>query len=492
MAATRQGRLFHFENFNLDALLALARELRGRPCSCDTSQVPKSGTLNSVIFISFDDGIEWVFRSPSIYAGTTFTEESASKILVSEAATMKYLRAHCSAPVPEYSGTKDNDIGVPYILQSKAAGRCLAEYDWADNSSQPWQYEYCQKLLPISDQGRQKIMSQLGTIMSSLSEVRFGQIGSIFEDHQGKFSVGECLSPVLIWQWRDTIEEAIYRGPFCEDKLYFNSLISAMISHAKELTMVTRAFFASVPSTHEYPTRASFGTASRRWNDFVTIGGKLEDSRNRLDYCIAGQFLYDMIPYFSTPANGNLFVDDDLNITCIIDWTSTTTCPIIELLSTPGLAGPTLPPSSSLVAAFRSSFDAGATNIDASDWKKADAIWYFTRLVRLLSKEDYKLFKSLYDLLVDYASLFQAQAELEANKQLLAELREEDESEAEKKGLEDAEFHMTKEKKRLSALAVARKLTLMSEMNPGFVADAKLWRWIEDALCSDKNPEQPI
>lgn len=32
------------------------------------------------------------------------------------------------------------------------------------------------------------------------------------------------------------------------------------------------------------------------------------------------------------------------------------------------------------------------------------------------------------------------------------------------------------------ALSVATKLTLMSEMNPNFIADKRLWSWIEAAL----------
>lgn len=34
----------------------------------------------------------------------------------------------------------------------------------------------------------------------------------------------------------------------------------------------------------------------------------------------------------------------------------------------------------------------------------------------------------------------------------------------------------------MDRLAVARKLTVMSEMNPGFIRDRRLWRWIEGAL----------
>jgi hypothetical protein len=31
------------------------------------------------------------------------------------------------------------------------------------------------------------------------------------------------------------------------------------------------------------------------------------------------------------------------------------------------------------------------------------------------------------------------------------------------------------------AIAVARRLTLMSEMNLAFLADHRLWRWVEEA-----------
>ncbi|KAI5859410.1 kinase-like domain-containing protein [Durotheca rogersii] len=502
-----QEKIFCYAKFNVDALLALAEKLRGRPCTCDVSKPPKAGSLNWVIFVSFDDGIDWVFRSPRTGPSTILTDETASKMLVSEASTLKYLRAHCSIPVPEvysYSGSKDNDVGVPYILQSKASGRALSDYDWADCSREPSGYKLPWPLLPLSDHDRQNIMRQLGAIMSRLSEIRFEQIGSIFEDRHGNFSIGECLSPSLLWQWRDSIEEAIDRGPFSEEGQYLNSLISAFTSHAKELYLTPHTFFAPIPDSLDYPTWDSYRAAARRWNDFVAIGNKIESSKNRLSYCIAGQFLHNMIPHLSSTANGgftlshpdlhsgNIFVDEDLNITCIIDWGSATSGPITELLTTPGLAGSASPPSRSQITAFRSCFNLGVPKIDPDVWKKADRMWYFSRLVRLLSKQDYNLFKTLYELVyeiedegavgsVDYARLFHEQAQQEGNKQLFAKLREDDASEEEVKEREEAAFRLEK-KKKSNSLAVARKLTLMSEMNPGFVADKRLWRWIGDAL----------
>lgn len=93
-------KIFRWAKFNLEALLFLAEKLRGQSCTCDESKTPKSGSLNWVIFITFDDGLEWVFRSPR-YDTHMFSEETASKILISEASTLKYLEAHCQIPVPK-------------------------------------------------------------------------------------------------------------------------------------------------------------------------------------------------------------------------------------------------------------------------------------------------------------------------------------------------------------------------------------------------------
>lgn len=93
--------IFRYADFNLDALLALAEKLRGVPCKCDVSAPPEFGSLNWVVFVSFDDDIDWVFRSPRIEEPLHLTDETASKMLQSEVTTLKYLKAHTSIPIPE-------------------------------------------------------------------------------------------------------------------------------------------------------------------------------------------------------------------------------------------------------------------------------------------------------------------------------------------------------------------------------------------------------
>lgn len=93
------ANVFFHATFDVQALLRLAGRLRNRPCTCDLSKKPSSGSLNWAIILSFDDGVEWIFRSPRTFY--SIDEESAGILLASEAATLKYIRNKSSIPVPE-------------------------------------------------------------------------------------------------------------------------------------------------------------------------------------------------------------------------------------------------------------------------------------------------------------------------------------------------------------------------------------------------------
>lgn len=93
--------VFTYAKFDLNALLRRAEQLRNIPCSYDPSIPPKDGSHNWVIFLMFEDGVEWVFRSPRQSHDTCILPESTAKLLESEVATMKYIRLNSSIPVPE-------------------------------------------------------------------------------------------------------------------------------------------------------------------------------------------------------------------------------------------------------------------------------------------------------------------------------------------------------------------------------------------------------
>ncbi|KAF5550716.1 kinase-like domain-containing protein [Fusarium mexicanum] len=468
-----QDKIYYFATFNLQALLSLAEQRRGQPCTCDITQMPKCGSLNWVIFICFPDGVEWAFRSPKSGVDSLYSDETASRILVSEASTLLYLKANTSIPVPQvfsYSGSKNTDIGIPYILQSKATGRSLGSYAW------------------------------------SPPRHRFDKIGSLFQDGDSGYAVGECLSPSLTWQDRDSLE--LDRGPFKTEHDYFVSLVSAFTSHAKELSLTPHVFFAPVPDMGDYESLSSYQKASRRWSDFVAIGQKIEHSKNILFYCIVGQFLSEMIPDLaSNAANGftishpdlhigNIYVDENFNITSIIDWSSASIGPVSETLAAPPLGSSAVSPYGFLYHAYRASFireaiKTGQEVPNVSLWKTSERMWYFSRLTRLLSKNDHQLFERLFRLTFGMDAcmgrekeilwLFDERAIRKENVKLLAILQEDDLSTEELLEKERACFP-PKRTVNKDSIAVARKLTLMSEMNPLFLADHRLWKWIDKCL----------
>ncbi|KAK7417574.1 hypothetical protein QQZ08_011579 [Neonectria magnoliae] len=410
--------------------------------------------------------------------------EFAKLLLASEAATLKYIRTHTSIPVPEvfqYSSSSNNNIGVPYILMSKASGQKLSTFNW------PWftlemPSRRQNSLLPLTTEGGEKVMRQLGAIAAELSQVRFNTIGSLFEDEDG-YTIKGCLSPSHTCYGRDSL--TIDRGPFDKESDYHKSLVSANVLHAKTLPMDTHCFFAPLPVPDDYSKWSDYKFSTNRWNDFMTIDDKINSGKNRLDYCIASQLAQDMIPsllsqsypfgfplrHFDLSVN-NIFVDEDMNITCVIDWAFSSSVPFVELLTTPGMPYPRELPDQSLVTSYRVGYE--QTSAQKPSWEDTEKVWHFQRLLCMDSLQDYSHFQRLYSLvakeeLPNIPVLFQ-----DARKAASLELLEiPSNNRAEK-------YFSTKS--TTNREAVARKLTVMMQLNKSFVADRKLWQWLVDAL----------
>lgn len=95
------SRVFRYATFDVDALCRVASSLRqGRSCSCDVTQMPADGRLYWAAFVVFNDGVEWVFRSPR-YEGAIRSTDSIRMLLASEAATLNYIKSHSDISVPE-------------------------------------------------------------------------------------------------------------------------------------------------------------------------------------------------------------------------------------------------------------------------------------------------------------------------------------------------------------------------------------------------------
>ena len=93
--------VFQYGKFDVASLCRLASKLRGGcSCLCDEAQSPACGSFNWTVQISFHDGVEWILRSPR-NDGAIQSKETNSSLLASEAATLKYIRANSTIPVPQ-------------------------------------------------------------------------------------------------------------------------------------------------------------------------------------------------------------------------------------------------------------------------------------------------------------------------------------------------------------------------------------------------------
>ncbi|EXK23601.1 hypothetical protein FOMG_19638 [Fusarium oxysporum f. sp. melonis 26406] len=410
-------------SLDLEAVARLARDLRKKPCSCDPSQIPLSGSFNWVFIISFDDGVKWIFRTPRKEPfGTRLPDELVSDLIASEVATMKYISQHSTIPVPsvyDYSCTTSNDVGVPYILMSQAKGTSLASWSWRNG---PHPLRMYNNRETISHKAQEKVMAELGKISSQLLRLQFDQIGSLFEE-DGRFVTKHSLNPAFHFQDRYSLSQ-IKRGPFPNDEVFYRSLLDTFLVHVQDLDMSHHCFRAPVPTEREFDNPETYRRATDLWNDFVTIGLKLDSSENRFDYLAAGKALEGAIPSLATTNHpevtecfgrgfaishpdlsiNNIFVDEEYNITCIIDWSFASTAPIPQLLITPGMPHPRDQPSASATASFRTSFmdHMGVTNGASSVlWSYAERIWHFIRWVNMDSLCDFQHFSALYGLIKD-------------------------------------------------------------------------------------------
>ncbi|KAJ5799547.1 uncharacterized protein N7518_001615 [Penicillium psychrosexuale] len=503
--------LFEYSEFDVAALCHLASKIRREiACTCDLNQRPRRGGFNWAVFVLFEDGVEWVLRSP-VQNHPELSHASAAKLLSSEAATLKYLKIYTDIPVPDvysYCAYPDNPLRIPYILMSKAEGKTL-ETMWGGN-------DLHNRLDSIEIN---KVMSQLGHITWKLAQVRFPQIGSLFEEN-GSFVIGQCLSRGHIQHKRHSLR-GIPRGPFTKENEFYLSLIAALIKHAAKLPLVHHCFAAPIPSRNDYPNTDLWHAAWDLWSQFVTIGHKIEGAANRVDYTIAADALTHLISQYKGNWHGvtfpstfalchpdlstsNIFVDDQYNITCIIDWAFATTVPLPLLLLPPGFPRSRHKLDERFCLGFIDGFKDAALNVQRNPVglsvpkaiqcvENSEFAWCLTRLLAFDSTDDLSLFRTMWESVVlsnqKLESYFFSQRTLPHFRDLHERIRLDDFS----------EVHIQKSKTDLFTkpltfeLSLARHLTMVSDWGFNydplkcaglrdtgqiFITDRRLWRWV--------------
>ncbi|CZS88451.1 uncharacterized protein RCO7_04372 [Rhynchosporium graminicola] len=389
-----------------------------------------------------------------------------------------------------YCTSAMNTIEVIYMITTRAPGysigsKCLWK-PYAEDIKLPRNPLPC---LPTA--AKEKIMRQLGFFTSKILQSPFEEIGSLFE-RKGKVRIGRCLSRTLTWFGRDLCGE-IARGPFTNDKDYYDSVLSALQYHAEQLPLSHHLFLAPVPKAKDFETTSDYKSAAQQWNDFATIDQKIDSSKNRLDYIAMAHLMRDIIPSISIPRQkyylkppdlsmSNIFIDDTFNITCIIDWTSCFTVPLPTLLIAPGFPHPRDDVDADMASIFKESVISHSSQIkdvleDDACWELAQKSRLFMQLADLDGYGDYHQFIQLYTSVhtdlrgADVRGLFDAlriddtftrQAKSRVIKDLPAseiQRKEKDYFSHSRSGNED----------------LARKLSAKAGMEAGFVADCSTW-----------------
>ncbi|KXG54184.1 Aminoglycoside phosphotransferase [Penicillium griseofulvum] len=507
---TQRSVIFRHSTFNTGALCKMATASRNEiPCSCDPTQEPMEGSFNWAVTVQFEDGVEWIMRSPRSDYGQ-FPSELSGKLLASEAITLKHLKQVTDIPIPKvysYSASSNNPIGVAYILMSKAQGWPLRNV-WTSNPSTD----------RLSSVDKAKVMSQLGQITWNLAQVRFDRIGSLFEE-DGDIKIGQCMSRGHVLHQRYSLDE-IPRGPFATESEFYDSLTTAMIHHAESLPLRPHCFVAPIPSREDYENDAAHRDASDLWNGFKALGDKIDSAENRLDYILVADAIKDIIaertnshPTHTLPdpfplhhpdlSVNNIFIDDDFNITSIIDWSFCSSVPLAVLLAPPGLPPSRHALSEDLTKAFREGYKSASrpnslskrqpflSSDELTILEDSEFSWALIRLLTFDSTDDLRLFRTLWNTVhsdCDLETFITSRRLLPHYVRLYEEVHAEDRPFSEVQKWEKDYFG------NAIGFTIARNLTMVSNWGfrykphlnrfknaKMFIADRKLWTWVSRA-----------
>ncbi|QPH11293.1 hypothetical protein C2857_002994 [Epichloe festucae Fl1] len=280
---------------NTRELAARASYLRqGVPCSTPTLQYDREtrssamGGMNYHIEVRFEDGIVWIARIRRFNA-TSPPAALRDYIIQSEVATLMFLK-HTKVPAPEVYDfaleNTNNTVGVGYILMQKLPGKSLR---WS---------------LATQEQ-RRKVMSQLANTFIELHKYPFPLLGSL--DNPGKSQVGAYARESLTNFVKSKI---CTTGPFSSLREYYISSIQLIL----DLIVQDEIY-----------------------------------SQQAVDAYLIHRFLLDLVPLMLPSGQNNdkfylkhaddkgdhILVDEQFNITGIIDWEWAYTAPASLAFNSP-------------------------------------------------------------------------------------------------------------------------------------------------------------
>ncbi|KAJ6184505.1 hypothetical protein N7519_005806 [Penicillium mononematosum] len=289
------------EKANFTYLCSEATKIRQREeslnaltCSVNTTKFT-SGTYNLVIALTFSDTIQWVAR---IMLPPYHNDEDVAKLLLSEIASMNFVRSKTTIPVPHIFGhnVTKNDFGCPYMLMEGLPGTVLGH----------------RMALSIPDSHKKKFAAQLARYVYELSVLQFSKIGCLWYSESGELEI----SPFQI--------SGSWVKPLSTSLEYFYLFRKGQ----------TREIHEEHKSEAEWEAAAWF--LEKSLTSMVT------------EEHVYGPFLLCHLDFHYN----NMLVDEDFNITAILDWSNIQTVPMERFAVSPEFIAPPAAPQEYKQAVF--------------------------------------------------------------------------------------------------------------------------------------------
>ena len=293
-----------FQTINVNALTLIASKLRGgiscfvRPFGYDRASLRSAmGAINLHLELVFDDGLSWMARLKRRNA-STLPAAVRPCLIRSEVATYSFLRKETKVPVPAvfaYALDSNNPVGSGYILMETIKGNNLL------SSS------------PTSGQ-LSKVLVQLAEIYKELYRHPFPLMGSL--DTPGSANIGPIVHDLMVdlalinGGGRDTQQHVSFPGPFINLRDFYHELIPRIL----HMIVVGEL----------YPFWAVDAFLIHKFL-FDLLGRWSEDIQE------TGEFY---LRHFDDKGD-HIMVDEDFNITGIIDWEGAYTAQKTEAFTSP-------------------------------------------------------------------------------------------------------------------------------------------------------------
>jgi hypothetical protein len=282
-------------------------ETHGSTCSVLESL---EGSYNRAHIMQFANGTKVVIRVPACGTPERWTEEDAFAIR-SQALTMNYIKRHTNLPIPHviaYSNTCDNDLGHPYILTDFMPGANVSEA-WGEGADYG----------PNLEKKRQRILCSLAHAMSKLQTLSFDASGSLHfeQDLDDNPHVGPRFTVDENYPHRRTYLET----PYNNSRQHIRDRLAKWWGEAKNDCEPHSADFFKVNGMFKTLQIAidCLPNPEPKTNDGA--GLKAESIDEQSD---TSETFVLALPDFDYQ---NILVDDEGNITGLLDWDEVSTVP---------------------------------------------------------------------------------------------------------------------------------------------------------------------